>query len=384
MTGAGLKELAELKSLHTLYLGGTQVTDAGLKELAGLKSLHTLDHRGTKVTDAGLKELAGLKLKIEPRAILFAASYAANRIAFTSDNKTLVTSPQFEGIRFWDVDKKAARPEPNLSNDGYDLLNFRLLQTAHNFALSPDGKTLAAGRGERLLLFDVASGKMRHSCKHEKTIINLHFTSDGKKLFTASQEGDIKVWDVAAGKEVRALFGRIEDIHQVDLSPDGKLLAVHSDNKVTLWDVANDKALLAWASLTIRINSKCHGFTPDGKHLAIAWAINPGEAKLGLWDVATGKLVRSFNLPTVFIPNVTICPNVTFSPNGKFVAIAIGNSILLWDLATERTVATFVGRGGCMAFSPDGKILAAGDYSERIRLWDVPSKFAQSAKDKEK
>ena len=61
VTDAGLKELAGLKSLHTLGLSGTQVTDAGLKELAGLKSLHTLYLSETQVTGAGLKELAGLK-----------------------------------------------------------------------------------------------------------------------------------------------------------------------------------------------------------------------------------------------------------------------------------------------------------------------------------
>ncbi len=61
VTDAGLKELAGLKSLHTLSLDNTKVTDAGLKELAGLKSLHTLNLSSTKVTDAGLKELAGLK-----------------------------------------------------------------------------------------------------------------------------------------------------------------------------------------------------------------------------------------------------------------------------------------------------------------------------------
>ena len=60
VTDAGLQQLAELKSLHTLNLGNTRVADAGLKELAGLTKLTTLGLHNTRVTDAGLQQLAGL------------------------------------------------------------------------------------------------------------------------------------------------------------------------------------------------------------------------------------------------------------------------------------------------------------------------------------
>jgi hypothetical protein len=58
---AELKELAGLKSLRGLYLFYSGVTDAELKHLAGLKNLQTLDLSNTPVTDVGLKELVGLK-----------------------------------------------------------------------------------------------------------------------------------------------------------------------------------------------------------------------------------------------------------------------------------------------------------------------------------
>ena len=57
MTDAGLKELAGLTGLPTLYLEDTQVSDAGLKELAGLTSLRLLDLVGTDVTVAGVGKL---------------------------------------------------------------------------------------------------------------------------------------------------------------------------------------------------------------------------------------------------------------------------------------------------------------------------------------
>ncbi len=61
VTDAELKALAPLKNLTTLSLYFTNVTDAGLKELAPLKNLTALSLRHTKVSDAGLKELTNLK-----------------------------------------------------------------------------------------------------------------------------------------------------------------------------------------------------------------------------------------------------------------------------------------------------------------------------------
>jgi hypothetical protein len=61
LSDAGLKELAPLTNLQGLYLFYTPVTDAGLKELAGLKNLRALDLSHTRVEGPGLKELAGLK-----------------------------------------------------------------------------------------------------------------------------------------------------------------------------------------------------------------------------------------------------------------------------------------------------------------------------------
>ena len=61
VTDADLKELARLKNLHTLHLVGTFVTGPGLNELASLKGLHSLNLGRTKMTDGDLNELAGLK-----------------------------------------------------------------------------------------------------------------------------------------------------------------------------------------------------------------------------------------------------------------------------------------------------------------------------------
>jgi hypothetical protein len=61
ITDAGLKDVAKLKNLKSLDLGGTRITDLGLKDVAKLQKLEDLDLSSTKITTAGLREVAKLK-----------------------------------------------------------------------------------------------------------------------------------------------------------------------------------------------------------------------------------------------------------------------------------------------------------------------------------
>jgi len=71
---------------------------------------------------------------------------------------------------------------------------------------------------------------------------------------------------------------------------------------------------------------------------------------------------------------------VAFSPDGKLLAAAYSDgNARLWDLATRRAVGAPLpagaGTGGSVsgvAFSPDGKLLATADTDGTLRLWQMP------------
>jgi len=60
ISDAGLEHLQGQTHLQYLYLGETAITDSGLQHLAELSQLHLLSLNDTKVTDAGLEHLKGL------------------------------------------------------------------------------------------------------------------------------------------------------------------------------------------------------------------------------------------------------------------------------------------------------------------------------------
>ena len=71
---------------------------------------------------------------------------------------------------------------------------------------------------------------------------------------------------------------------------------------------------------------------------------------------------------------------MALSPNGKWLAVRQGKQLALWDLAARREVAAWPcdGYRRALAFSPDGKYLAAGNVgtnSQRIvSLWEISTR----------
>lgn len=125
------------------------------------------------------------------------------------------------------------------------------------------------------------------------------FSPDNRLAATSGAGGDVVIWDVATGREVRRLRGLVCDEGWQDSS-------------------------LAWGA-----------FSPDGRRFAAATC-----SMLRLWDVATGKRLRVMSHgDNAFwqYPRALEKPPVAFSADGRRVVVR-GASELTWDAATGRLV----------------------------------------------
>jgi len=292
-------------------------------------------------------------------------------VAFAPDGKLLASGGQ-DGLVVWDV---ATRKEvirkrfaPLPINGG----GFIDRSSIMSVAFSPDGKTLAAGRGAcGIVLWNVTTHKeiCRLDEENDNDLVNcVAFSPDGKSLAAASGKA-VDVWDLATAKKTSLFDWEKGNARLVNYSPDGRLLAASggspaddSNDAVVLWNVAARKRVRSLPGR--KGNVSALSFSPDGKTLATT-----AEQAIRLWDVATGNEIRAAG-------PVSALWYLAIAPDSKTVATAeyrIG-TLRLWDLETGTEIRRFGGEtdgGSALAFSPDGKVLASGSSTEKfIQLWD--------------
>lgn len=182
--------------------------------------------------------------------------------AFAPDGKTLATAGSDQNVRLWDLTAPGQQTSP---------LRFALVgpkSAIAAVAFRPDSRVLAAaGRDGIVKMWDTGSGVERASLANPANVIaSLTFGPDGKTLAVWSIHG-LKLWDVAAAKELAA--PKIEGVlRAVAFAPDGRRLATASqDGQVAIWRIASAARLAEW-----RLDGAVHhlAFSADGRHLATA------------------------------------------------------------------------------------------------------------------
>jgi WD40 repeat protein len=379
--------------------------------------------------------------------------YQPTCIAYSQDGSKLATAGVVSALKpdgSLDLSSKSPPGDPGIwdAARGVLLRSFKGHTGAvWSVAISPDGKLLASGSSDRTVkVWEVASGTRRWEfAGFASPVKSIAFSADGKHLAAASAgfednkigldrlPGEVKVWELASGKEVRKLPGH----SCLAVSPDGRLLASASgDYEAKLWDLSNGRetvprlahegnvtclafvgdgkqlvcgdsrgALKVWDAATGQEQAALHGLDPlryseggiralalsrDGNHLA-AVARSYASQEAVLWDLSPVTEPRALSGHHGFVSWVT------FSPDGKRLASAGGlydddkkkwltGEIKIWDVATgrlERSLKGHPNRANRVAFSPDGRRLASFSFMYRapgqsgipseVILWDLAS-----------
>jgi WD40 repeat protein len=239
-----------------------------------------------------------------------------------------------------------------------------------HLAVSPDGRTLAAGdNAGRTLLWDTSTRRpllappQRPKVDGQQVRLDaLAFSPDGRLLLTAGPGPNgpdtVQLWDLAAHKVVGSLDGF--GVISMAVSRDGRRLAVGTHGGQVLWlDLATRTP--AAAPLTVDKEPPYWlALSPDGKRMATI------GSKAVLWELAGRRPIRRLEAVAA----------LAFSPDGRTVAAGHRErgEILLLDSATGKRRRTLTGHTaavGALSFSHDGATLASAGQDGAAIWWDV-------------
>lgn len=263
----------------------------------------------------------------------------------------------------------------------------------------PQSGCLVAARYDGTLVwYDLHSGKrLRSVPAHDGWIRDLCPVGDGRRLATVGHDMRVKIWDAASGRIHRTLFGHsletpqgyVSAIYAVTSSADGKFVAsADRIGEVRVWDVAAGKEVAKLSAPEFYTHDgekrdRSMGgirrlrFSPDGKRLALAGIGQisntdgfVGPCRLEVWDWRAAKREA-----TLQDSHQAVLNDVLWSPDGCTLTAAGGGDgggvLVVWDVSGKQPEQKlkFKGHAQRLARIDDGGLLLAAGF-EGVQAWD--------------
>jgi WD40 repeat protein len=274
-------------------------------------------------------------------------------LAFAPDGETLVAWDP-AGWSRWDAASGRQRER--------EAVIAKACARASVLPRSDDGRVVAAQCRDRLLFFEVATGRTLGERRLEEKQTAAVYTAslNGKTtaLVMAGATDTVHLGSLASGTDTAVKVGT--EIEQLTLDSDGARLTVGSWRGVEIRDAPG-------GTLRRRLEGQAsHAMSADGRTVAVIGG--PGAR---LFDGETGEAIRTLEGRV---------SHVRFSPDGRLLAGWTNQRVIVWDAATgaQRLVLTSDEFSGA-AISPDGRQLATLSLERRgegtsslIAVWRLP------------
>lgn len=340
-----------------------------------------------------------------------------SQTVFVTLNGSLRATRISDGTTIWSLEPKAPSIDPDTPRPRPEA----------SFALSPDGSRLAVGSSDGLHVLDANTGKIELEINSDWSVGALRWSPDGTLLASSPRfesnlgngESITTIWDATTGKRKTVVDGDDTLDFGSGSDPNKREITTRWGSSVMRWNLETGRESKgfdsenSWNSKSITTSGQILNlngsvlaltdfrtektlefggdtmldltFSPDGRTVATAGA----DGTIRIFDAASAQDLGN----PITASGYTF--SLAFSPDGSKLAATSGNEVYVLDATTGRKLQTLNGEDAdrdrkvrqdyrrqisdpglrgfarCLAWSPDGKILAVGYQARGIALWDV-------------
>ncbi|HEX2468698.1 MAG TPA: BTAD domain-containing putative transcriptional regulator [Solirubrobacterales bacterium] len=312
-------------------------------------------------------------------------------LTFSPDGRTLYSASFDSTAIIWDVAGDRRLGRPFTAGDRVRIQD----RWPPAFSISPDGRTLAVaslnGRVNRIdaeTLQSTGSFEALPAFESHKTpAAAIEYTPDGRRLAVGGGRGLVGLWNASSGQRAGPLlhapprggfcagkptFGSIcfeAVVQAVAVGTGGLVAAASLRGVVRIWDL--DSRELIRPPLHLQRIVIGLAFSPDGSQLAIPTGLLEGDPAVEIRDPRSGERIARL------VPQNEV-RTVAFSPDGRLLAAGqVDGSTTLWTTDGWTQVGQPLVRPERVlgvAFSPDGRTLATSHGDGTVVLWDLESR----------
>ncbi len=310
--------------------------------------------------------------------------HIVSRLVFSPDSQLLAVSSQRDYILYvWNTEtgERIAK--------FHDNTNYRWFPSLRRpIAFSPDSSLIActipdenlfahADRGgtirtpyhssNYIAVWNIKTGE-QITCitEHSDFVYSIIFSPRGESLASGGQDGTVRVWSVEDWELIQTFQNYGTKQKKVSYSPEGVLYALEiSDNAFIVWDVARGEK----CNFYLEEHSSLHdAHVPKGTPFVLA-AYNPREFKK--WTVGDSEPCSFPHLHT------GVSFSLVFSPDGKTLAGGCwseDDKVVLWDITQPPSPPSsfnLPGREYEVSVSSQGKIYATGRDNTIAKVWNI-------------
>jgi eukaryotic-like serine/threonine-protein kinase len=259
-------------------------------------------------------------------------------------------------------------------------------------------------------LWQQAQGNELLSLPHPALVSCAVFSPDQQQLATASYDGLVRIWDLAAKRILQTLTGfeRQFGWRYIAYSPDGRWFAGVRGGKLTVWNCRQKDFQLVFEQ---NAQPGAIAFTPDSSRL-VAWggagllvldtgtweqvtlatrlrpgsfpsvAIDPaseavavsteGQRAIEIWNISSRSPARFFDIK---MDAEMAFVSLAWSANGLLAGATWAGQLLLLDCRTGDLLASKPAHTGSvfgLAFDRTGKTLITAGHDQLIHCWSTP------------